>query len=387
MENKKPPNRRDFIKGSLSLGLLSTVSSYPPFSSSSFSDLDRKGKAISQFVCPPYLQAPTPHSIVIQWINHFPIKSWVAYGEDKSLGMKAYPIQHGQIINSPKIVNIRLEQLKPDTKYYYQAYIQDSNQSNKIRSSAMKEFKTAKRRSKTCTITLLNNIKGEWENLFFNKENTDIVLLNGNILNNASSHQDIIRQFCKPAAEIFANKIPFLTARGKEEIQTCEKNGLLNSYLCNPGNKYYYSYRMGPLFFIVLDNPLIHPGETPSCIMEQYIEKQADWLEKIMQAPDNKKAPFKVVVCPSEGNNMEKLFRPILEKHKIDLFIKGQSEAQHFLDDKLNSRNPFPILTTGIKKHPKVITNLSVTPKQLSLEISNFRGKPLFNYSLPVRPC
>ncbi len=61
----------------------------------------------------PYLQYATPNSIIIKWETVNPIVGKVAYSEDDSFSnekSEPYPV---------KIHEIKLDNLKPGTRYYY----------------------------------------------------------------------------------------------------------------------------------------------------------------------------------------------------------------------------------------------------------------------------
>ncbi|HLR36680.1 MAG TPA: fibronectin type III domain-containing protein [Chitinophagaceae bacterium] len=381
MENQQTPNRRDFIKDSLSLGLLS-IAHYTPFPSplSLPNEVTEKIKT-TPFRCPPYLQKPTPHSIVIQWINSFPMSSWVAYGEKKSLGMKAYPIRHGQVAPAQELIKIKIKQLKPNTRYYYKAFAQipqKKQSKTSIISSELKSFRTPSILPENATVAIMNHTE---DAQFPLHKDTQLVLFNGGLLRQAQSNHDIIRQFVQPAAQTLEGIIPFATSRAREELQTSALNEDFHRYVTNPQDRYYFVHQIEPLFLLVLDSSIsdIQEAETEenSYIKETYMETQADWLEKMMRSPTYQQSTFKVVILSTPVNTIniyeQKLFYPLFDKYKIDLLITGGTTKKQFLTYLKTDR--YPTLTTHTVLHPQTTTYLLADKKQLAIKIEGKKRK------------
>jgi len=67
------------------------------------------------FTATPYLQQPTPDSMVVMFITNLAAYSWV----ECSLGLKAQSVTNGLVDAYNHVNRYRLGNLKPGTKYYY----------------------------------------------------------------------------------------------------------------------------------------------------------------------------------------------------------------------------------------------------------------------------
>ena len=69
------------------------------------------------FRTPAYLQNPSADAMTVMWITSVPCRSWVEFGTDPDRLQPVRSYDEGMIVANRKINKIRLEDLRPGTKY------------------------------------------------------------------------------------------------------------------------------------------------------------------------------------------------------------------------------------------------------------------------------
>ena len=214
-----------------------------------------------------------------------------------------------------------------------------------------------------------------------------MIFLNGDIFNDPMSEAQIVDKVLKPATELFASEIPFLLARGNHETRGAYAR-LLKSYIATPNNKYYYSFKHGPIYFIVLDsgedkedNHWAYSGLND---FDSYRDEQTEWLKKEIQKEDFKKAPFRIVLShiPLFGSgdkhgtlDCRKKWASLLNEGKINLHISGHTHQPAVLEPVVDEHS-YPIFIGGGPQNENfTVIRVDATVDKLSITMFGNDGE------------
>ncbi|WP_409417077.1 metallophosphoesterase [Flavobacterium sp. PS2] len=356
------------------------------------------------FLTKPYLQAPTNDGITIMWLTNQLCLNWVEYGETEKLGIKVQQCAHGMMNINSRINTVTLTNLKPDTTYYYKVFSKQilDFQPYKITfgdiiNSETYHFKTLNPKAKEISWLVLNDIHdrpesfGELIQLNQNKP-YDFVFLNGDMFDYQTDESQIINHLLNPCS-IFSTEKPFMLVRGNHETRGKYSRNLLDYYY-NYDKKEYYTFKMGPVFTIVLDTGEdkkdSHPVYGGTVNYDSYREEQAVWLEKQMKSKAFKNAPFRVVIMhiPHYHSDEEhgttecrRLFGPLFEKYKIDLFVAGHTHEYGMFEPNKDHSYHF-VIGGGPETGIRTLIRIEANPKVLNLQMLNDSGKEIGLFQL-----
>ena len=190
-------------------------------------------------------------------------------------------------------------------------------------------------------------------------DSNDFLLLNGDIISAGNWTVDsLVKYEVSPLGPYGAN-LPVFFARGNHEGRGSGVALVEKIFPKADSAPYYYTFREGPVAFIVLDagetgvaNSLALTGDR---IYEDYLREQMAWAEKAMQEPAFRKAPVKICILhapmidPGIPDDfvthtwMNHNFVPLLNKAGIDLMI-GADLHQYQYHPAGTMNNSFPIL-------------------------------------------
>lgn len=359
------------------------------------------------FLTKPYLQAPTIDSITIMWLTSQFCLNWVEYGETEKLGTKAQQCTHGMMNINSRINTVTLNNLKPNTKYYYKVFSKQITDFRPYKitfgdiiSSETHHFQTLNPKTKEVSWLVLNDIHdrpesfGELIQLNENKP-YDFVFLNGDMFDYQTDENQIINNLLDPCS-LFSTEKPFMFVRGNHETRGKYSRNLLDYYY-NYDKKEYYSFKMGPVFTIVLDTGEdkkdSHPVYGGTVNYDSYREEQAIWLEKQMKSKSFKNAPFRVVMMhiPHYHSDEEhgttecrRLFGSLFEKYKIDLFVAGHTHEYGMFEPNKDHSYHF-VIGGGPETGTRTLIRIDANSKVLNLQILNDSGKEIGLFQLNTK--
>lgn len=359
------------------------------------------------FLTKPYLQAPTNDGITIMWLTNQLCLNWVEYGETENLGTKAQQCAHGMMNINSKINTVTLTNLKPNTTYYYKVFSKQvlDFQPYKITfgdiiNSETYHFKTLDPKATEVSWLVLNDIHdrpesfGELIQLNQNKP-YDFVFLNGDMFNYQTDENQIINHLLHPCG-VFSTEKPFMFVRGNHETRGKYSRNLLDYYY-NFDKKEYYTFKMGPVFTIVLDTGEdkkdSHPVYGGTVNYDSYREEQAVWLEKQMKSKAFKNAPFRVVMMhiPHYHSDEEhgttecrRLFGSLFEKYKIDLFVAGHTHEYGMFEPNKDHSYHF-VIGGGPETGIRTLIRIEANSKVLNLQMLNDSGKEIGLFTLNAK--
>lgn len=228
-------------------------------------------------------------------------------------------------------------------------------------------FKTLDNVSEVCRFSMFNDIHlnvDSYKSLASQIDTaaTDFIFLCGDIASRANYSLDTLLHYEIEPIENLTPRIPLRFARGNHEgcgLSIKEVAKIYPQAEGNDGGEFYYTFRQGPVAFIVLDGgetqekrSLIYSG---SKVYDEYIDQQIKWAEHAMQEPSFRDAPVKVCLIhvpmidhPVKSayplqRYLNKTVVPLLNEAGIDLMI-GADLHTYMLCEKGSMGNDFPIL-------------------------------------------
>ncbi len=294
----------------------------------------------------PYLQSTTESSIYISWHASNSPKSLIKYGETEKLELSQLGDVHifGDLTTYH---TVKLENLKSNTTYYYQA-ISDTMKSKIFR------FKTAPklgdnkghirfaifgdtRTFPAQTEDVMSGIRKKVTELYGDsniEENLNLVLCNGDVVHYGPTLSQYKREWFMPMSVISAN-IPIMVTIGDHEHEADNHYEYMKyEDFAGPIGEAYYAYKYGRILFIA-DHSVTNYMRN----IKDYREVKLNWLNSVMQKAETDPAIDWVIVFthrPGQSeiwpNGNERYVQndliPLLSKYKkADILTYGHSHA------------------------------------------------------------
>jgi Icc-related predicted phosphoesterase len=349
----------------------------------------------------PYLQNLGENETTIMWLTNKNAVSWVELAPDN--GLTFYNKEHPKIFASKigiktegKIHTVTIRHLKPGAKYRYRIYSQEvlKHEGNRVYYGDIVatevygvkplSFVTNNSGKAAITFSMLNDIHGHndvLEKLLAKAEpmKNDLIIFNGDMVSSINNEEQLFSDFMDKSVELFAKEIPMYYARGNHETRGNLASSFQN-YFTPLTPTLYYTFRQGPVCFIVLDSGEDKPDSDKEyrgiVDYDSYRTEEAQWLSKVVESADFQNAPFKVVIChiPPDNDwhgNVEvlKKFVPVLNQAKIDIMLCGH-EHRHFKRE-ANEQVQFPVLVNS----NRAVVKGNATAQELSLEVISVDGE------------
>ena len=112
------------------------------------------------------------------------------------------------------------------------------------------------------------------------------------------------------ATKLFASEIPMYYTRGNHETRGAFATEF-QRYFSPKEENIYYTFRQGPICFVVLDTGEDKPDSDIEyagiTVYDEYRTEQAEWLRRVLDSKEYKDAPFKIIVAhiPPIADGME----------------------------------------------------------------------------------
>lgn len=324
----------------------------------------------------PFIQGLTEQEVSIIWTTDKPATGWVELAPDDSSHFyfkertKYFASAYG-FKKVGTLHQVRLNNLKPGTRYRYRVYSQQvlkhegvnvhygNVAASNVYRQAPLSFQTLGNAAST-HFTVVNDIHERNEILdklldIGDLKTSDFVIFNGDMVNNLLSEKQMYEGFMDTAIKRFASEKPMFYSRGNHETRgpfAIE----YPKYFPTPTGKLYYQFRHGNTGFIVLDCGEDKPDtdiEYSGIVeMDNYRSEQAAWLSRAVEDPSFKDAKYKVVICHmppfggwhGEQEILEK-FVPILNKAGTQIMLSGHLH-KHIIQNATNAIH-FPIIVNS----------------------------------------
>jgi len=221
-------------------------------------------------------------------------------------------------------------------------------------------------------------------------DQVDMVFFNGDTLSHLNEENDIFSGFLDVSVKRFASRIPFFFIRGNHETRGSFARELID-YFPPRDSRYYYTFKHGPVFFIILDSGEDKPDDSPVYAgladFDLYREEQAKWLQEVILREDFKNAAFRVAffhIPPFSkiysSQEITRLWVPWLNKGKVDLAICGHLHRR-VRQDPESGKNDFTYIVGSREDSFRI----DVKPDHLKVNILNLKGETLDTFLLPTK--
>lgn len=261
---------------------------------------------------------------------------------------------HYQLVNgrcpSSTFHSVRVTGLKPGIRYEVKIYgreVVNDDSAYKIEFTKEKSYcekpmtvRTLNPKAGSCRFSMVNDMHcsaGKYKALFSKVDagELDFIALNGDIVNYVQDLDSVMKYTFNPIRKSLMSA-PIVFAMGNHETRGREFDRYPDLFPTKTG-KPYYSFRQGPVAFLVLDasedKKDTHHAYFGYAHFNDYRLEEIEWLKKAVKEKSFKTAPKKVVIMHmptiigSKGRTTQKWitenFAPILESAGIDLMLSG----------------------------------------------------------------
>ena len=347
----------------------------------------------------PCLQAPAPTTMGVSWAVSGLSKGEVEVSRnaDMSASRKYRSGGFGLIPIDIAALQVRLENLKPATKYYYRTittpFTDYSNIYNaKLGAPVISEvhsFTTPGEKART-HFAVMNDTHAQWRSFgptvaFVKALKPDLLIWNGDATNTTQDKATAVEIFLNPpvADKDFSTDIPVGFVSGNHDfrgswISKKEEVMLPRHPAERSGSewdlKWNFAFRQGDVALIGMDTgedkPDGHPKWFGLANFSPYRKAQAKWLKETLKRRDIASAKWKVVIChiplfaapespdykhdgvkihPSDyawwSRECNELWAPILNKNKVTLAICAHTHMYRY--DEPTADRPWAQLVGG----------------------------------------
>ncbi len=408
MENQKPSfNRRKFLTNAAKVAGVGAAG----YIYIRGCNTDEKPIAVPppiiqhEFLTQPYLSTVDNRHMYIRWITNRNCYSWVEYGDTATLDNKVHIVSDGLVNANNRVHEIVLENLMPGKAYQYRVaskeirrYDEDIPVFGETIYSKTYTFNTIAEDAAEVNLLVLNDLHdtpSSFPHLLKMNGNApyDLVFLNGDMFNYQTGEEQIIQHLIAPCATGFAIQKPLLFVRGNHELRGPFAHQLKDYFSYPQG--YYFHFQYGPVFAIALDTGEDKEDDKPVyaglAAFDAFREKQALWLEKLMQSDAYRNARYKVVfmhIPPFYSNDAHgsmhcrKLFSPLFDKYKVDLVVCGHTHV-YGVHLPVKGQHDYPIIIGGgPSPGTRTLIKINANQKQLKLQMLNDAGKEVGTYTI-----
>ena len=363
--------------------------------------------------CGPWVVGVTETEMTVVWTSTDRCMGWVEVAPDDGTSFYAEERPRydedfmGRHVVSA-VHHVRITGLKPGTSYRYRIYQQGVDDSghnpvpsgyisaSNVYSQKPYAIRTMDAEKEDCTFTVVNDIHGRDSMMLaltkgLKEQKPDFVVFNGDMVSFMGSVEDIETGFMTRATETFATDVPLVYVRGNHETRGPGFSEYLNLFP-TPTNTPYFTFRQGPVAFVVLDSGEDKPDSDieygGTAAYDAYREKMAEWLKEAVKSEEFRSAPVKIALLhiPFDkgvgwyGNNeLKRLLLPTLNEAGIDVMLCGHTHRYSFRDVGSVDNN-FPILVNS--NNDKV--NVRATKSQIDMEVVDATGKVLHRHTVKV---
>ena len=297
----------------------------------------------------------------IVWVTDVPGMSWVEIAPDSAdhfygrARQRYYDVLAGRKVLTDSVHRVRIEGLKPDTKYRYRVFTQEvaewryddwvtlgKTACTDVWRGKPHEFKTFPAKPREVTFLVLNDIheraqfmKDLCKNVDFKK--LDFVLLNGDMSNRLRNQQHMMEAYLDTCVRMFATHTPLFFNRGNHELRGQLADYLYRYFPTNNG-KYYRLQHVAGIDFLFIDTGEDKPDEdieySGIVNYDQYREEEARWLRGLRESKQVGKHPLIVFshIPPTLQKwhgpyHLQKTLMPELNKMNVSVMLSAHLHA------------------------------------------------------------
>jgi predicted phosphodiesterase len=308
----------------------------------------------------------------MSWVEIAPDDGTNFYGSERP---KHYNSKFGRIQANSSLHKVRIDDLKPGTKYRYAIFskevlnwetdsriIYGTTIANKNYSRNSLSFKTFSIEDDSVSFLIFNDIHGRAQIMKdmckdINYSSIDMVILNGDMSTSINSEEQLFTDFIDASVELFASRSPILFTRGNHETRGTFADNLMNYFPKESGNVYEI-LRVGPVAFLMLDCGEDKPDSdieySGLADFDVYREEQAAWLTEAIKSESYKAAQVKIAILhmpPMVGDwhgniHLRETLLPVLNGAGITCMFSGHTHRYSY-NLPIPGKITFPVLVNS----------------------------------------
>lgn len=251
---------------------------------------------------PLVLMAPGTDNVTAIWGVSKLCKGRVEWeGPDGARGV-ATTDGFGMVPQGTRVIKVPVRGLQPGTEYRLRA-ITTSASTQSVETSEWKMLRTldataAKSHFVIWNDTHLNN--PVIQQLHDLTPPADFLLWNGDTCNDWTTGEIMLPALLNPGERDITRGRPLMLVWGNHDVRG-KWAYQLPDLVATPGGRPFYAFRSGPIAVICLhtgeDKPDDHPSFGGRVSFDTLRREQGNWLGQIIQRPDLRDAPYRVVFC------------------------------------------------------------------------------------------
>lgn len=345
----------------------------------------------------PFIQAVDDSHVAVIWTTNLKSTAYVEFGSKPDELKKITSSDHGLIDanNTTHKVVIPIKDLKEYVYRVGSTRIKKLDEGEAVfGNTAISSLKTVKNVSEKETISfyVLNDVHGKKKiyERFLSGNNYDFFVLNGDTLDTLENPTSFFKQIAQPIVQYTNGEKPFYFVRGNHEARGGFARELPNS-LYLPNGSYYYTFKAGPVFAIVLDagdgGDISDQSEINYGLVsyKQYREEETEWLKAVCASEDYKKAEFRIAFVhvpldpysdniDEEENVYKREWRNLFNSTGMDLVFSGHTHVPEVIKPDYKKVN-FPVLIGGGNEYEDYIAvKTTVSPKEIKVYYEKLDG-------------
>lgn len=340
----------------------------------------------------PYIQALSQHEVTIIWITDKDAVSWVEIADDSKEHFYAREREkHVELIhgkrNTGTLHRVRVTGLSQGTTYRYRVVSKEikvhegyrvlygSVVSTDVFKRAPLKFTTLDSQKQSTSFRIVNDIHNKSQSLHdlledVSRTNTDFVVFNGDMISTVDSQRTIFNGFMDASIKLFASEVPIFYVRGNHELRGAFSNQLPDYFPAVSG-KPYYTFRQGPVYFVVLDSGEDKPDSDIVYFdlnrFDAYRTEQMEWLNEVVKSDEFVNAPYRAVVIhvPPFGSDwhgaldLQRKILPVLNRSKIDILFSAHLHTYKFFSPEEHNEINFPVIINDDETYLDVKADLN----------------------------
>lgn len=359
----------------------------------------------------PYLQQLGENEAVIVWGTDKRSVSWVETAPDDNLHFyaeerpKFYQTHLGRKVIGT-LHRVKVDGLTPGTTYRYRVFSQEVTEektyqvsyggvaSTRVYQKEPLRFTTVDPAKTSIRFSVVNDIHADTARMGrllkdVRRGETDFVVFNGDMVSHMDTERQVVDGFINKAVDMFASEVPFYMVRGNHEGRGVMAARYPEYFPASTGMPY-YTFRQGPVFFIVMDGGEDKPDSDIEYFglnrMDRYREDEARWLKEVVATEEFRSSPYKVVLLhvPPFGDtwhgqlHAQRMFMPILNEAGVDVMVCGHLHRHLFVQPGMESGAKFPVI---INSNVDVI-EASADGHSLELSVKNGNGHEILHHTV-----
>lgn len=287
----------------------------------------------TKFLVQPYLQFSTQNGMYVLWETKEPASTLVQFGEARAKVDQVVLDREARLEGSRLMHEVLLDNLKPETNYFWQVTTVVTQSGEKIQSPVY-TFKTAVKDSSAYLFGLVGdtqrNSRTPWawgkiaEKLWQDRPN--FVVHAGDVVDVGMDKNDWVDNFF-PNGQILMSRVPVYTAIGNHE----QDAPYYYQYMAAPAPEYYYTFKYGNAQFFMIDSnrDLKEGSEQYNWLEWELAKSTATWKIAVHHHPpyssDSDDHGNTAKELSALGGSNARNLVPLYERYGLDFCLFGHT--------------------------------------------------------------